>query len=259
MRRLVALALGMLVSAGQVGIAPLATDRLVMNPIHLLHVDNAAVTSTNWSGYAVADQTFTGVQGAWNEPTGTCTSQTTAAAFWVGIDGYDSDSVEQLGSSADCTSGVPSYYAWYEMYPAASVELSTSTYPVAPGDQMEAEVLVKGTSYKLAMRDISSAGTTKWTFVTNQTSTTATDASAEWVSEAPSECLLIACHVLPLTHYSTVTFKSAEASSGGAMSPISSFSDNNAITMETSGGTIESVPSSLTSNGESFTTSWEAT
>ena len=46
----------------------------------------------------------------------------TYAAFWVGLDGYTSKSVEQLGTDSDCTNvNSPSYYAWYEMYPAASV------------------------------------------------------------------------------------------------------------------------------------------
>jgi hypothetical protein len=240
-----------------------------MNPIHLWHFANGSQTSSNWSGYAVCPpsngfcttgDTFTGVQAAWNQPAGTCTSKTTAAAFWVGIDGDGSNSVEQLGTDTDCSGGVPSYYAWYEMYPAPSVQLSKTNFPVAPGDQIEARVLVNPAThnYQLAMRDIS-AGTTKWTFVTNQTSTVAANASAEWVAEAPSACTIFSCHILPLTNYGTVTFNFAVAASGGAMSPISSFgNDVNAITMETQTGTIKSAPSALSSNGESFTTTWES-
>lgn len=55
-----------------------------------------------------------------------------ASAFWVGLDGSSSTSVEQLGRDSDCDSGTPSYYAWYEMYPNPSVTLP-SQYPVSPG------------------------------------------------------------------------------------------------------------------------------
>lgn len=88
---------------------------------------NNTVTSSNWSGYAVQSASqFTVAEGKWGEPTATCnTSSAQYSSFWVGIDGYSSNSVEQLGTDSDCNGvGRPSYYAWYEMYPANSVELS---------------------------------------------------------------------------------------------------------------------------------------
>ena len=48
-----------------------------------------------------------------------------AAAFWVGLGGYNANSqaLEQAGTASDCdaTSGEPSYYAWYELVPDPSV------------------------------------------------------------------------------------------------------------------------------------------
>src|SRR6188472_3762174 len=74
-------------------------------------------TSTNWSGYAATGRTFTSVSASWTQPTAICTGAS-YSSFWVGLDGDGSSTVEQTGSSADCSSaGVPSYYAWYEMYP----------------------------------------------------------------------------------------------------------------------------------------------
>ena len=63
------------------------------------------VQSTNWSGYAndnSSGNTYSAVSAKWTEPTGTCTSTTSLAAFWVGIDGYTSDSVEQDGTLIEC-------------------------------------------------------------------------------------------------------------------------------------------------------------
>ena len=57
----------------------------------------------------------------WADWAASSAARPTASAFWVGLDGYSSTSVEQLGTDSDCVSGKPSYYAWYEMYPNPSV------------------------------------------------------------------------------------------------------------------------------------------
>ena len=102
-----------------------------------------AVQSANWAGYADTNDTFNSVASSWTEPTVNCANSNSgldgilglstldgllggpgaASAFWVGLDGYTSTSVEQLGTDSDCDSGTPSYYAWYEMYPNPSVTL----------------------------------------------------------------------------------------------------------------------------------------
>ena len=61
------------------------------------------VQSSNWSGYADTGSNFGQVAGSWSEPGATCSGRsTTYAAFWVGIDGYSSDSVEQDGTLIEC-------------------------------------------------------------------------------------------------------------------------------------------------------------
>src|SRR5262245_16449591 len=60
------------------------------------------LTSTNWSGYAVtgAPGSITRVKGSWTVPAvqGPCTAQFQASSFWVGIDGFMSNTVEQIGT-----------------------------------------------------------------------------------------------------------------------------------------------------------------
>src|SRR5436190_1824338 len=93
--------------------------------------------SSNWSGYAVtaASGSVSSVSGSWVVPavSGACTSY---SSFWVGIDGYNSSTVEQIGTSSDISNGVPTYYAWYEMYPKYPVNLSMS---IEPGDTITAK------------------------------------------------------------------------------------------------------------------------
>src|SRR5215469_7974977 len=58
---------------------------------------DGTASSTNWSGYAVtgSNGAYSDVQGSWVEPSATCGRRQTAySSFWVGLDGYSSNSVE---------------------------------------------------------------------------------------------------------------------------------------------------------------------
>jgi hypothetical protein len=65
-----------------------------------------------------------------------CTSQTSLAAFWVGIDGCSSSSVEQDGTLAECYGGAAYYYTWWEMYPANAIQVVGQT--LRAGDSITA-------------------------------------------------------------------------------------------------------------------------
>jgi hypothetical protein len=213
------------------------------------------VTSGNWSGYGVQSASqFTAVAGTWVQPGTSCaTTGATYAAFWVGIDGYSSQSVEQLGTDTDCRSkGHPSYYAWWEMYPANSVSLSTASYPVQPGDTLTGSVTRSGTSYTLQLQ--SSRG---WTFSTVQSGSDA-NTSAEWVAEAPEICSFF-CTNAKLTNFGRVTFSASQAATGGSLAPISSFTADGGphdIIMTTSSGATRAQPSALDSTGMTFSDTW---
>ena len=131
-------------------------------------------TSTNWSGYAATTNTFQNISGSWVQPTVTCAQSgggflglggapTAYSSFWVGLDGYTSTTVEQTGTDSDCDAGKPTYYAWYEMYPAASVDISTTSYPVTPGDTITGSVVPAAGSFTLKLTDTSTKHAS-WTF-----------------------------------------------------------------------------------------------
>lgn len=230
---------------------PTGATMLVHMPAHGRSAVRGTAYSTNWSGYATYNATFTDVKASWTQPAATCSaSGRQYAAFWVGLDGYTSNSVEQIGTDSDCAGkNKPVYYGWYEMYPAGSVTLSSS-YAVGAGDSMSAEVNVLGTNYTLTLQN----ATRGWTFTTTQTSTTAQNSSAEWVAEAPSSCF-IRCTVLPLTDFGTVNFSGAAATSNGAVGTISAFT-NDTIVMSTTRGTVKASPSPLSNGGASFADTW---
>jgi hypothetical protein len=69
-------------------------------------------TSTNWSGYAVTGGRYTSVSASWTQPAVNCSVTPTGwSSFWVGLDGDTSNTVEQTGTEADCSSGPALYSA----------------------------------------------------------------------------------------------------------------------------------------------------
>ena len=134
--------------------------------------------NSNWGGYA-ATGSFSSVSGSWVEPSVTCNSTNDLFAPWVGIDGFDSSTVEQTGVQTDCSSGSPVLSGWYEMYPDAPVYFSNS---VSEGDTITASVVnTSGSNYQLTLTD----NTKGWSHTVNQ-SLSASDASAEAVIESPT-------------------------------------------------------------------------
>jgi hypothetical protein len=220
-----------------------------------IHVHVKDGSSTNWSGYALETNLLSpqsgavsDVQGQWVVPTLTCGSENTYSSAWVGIDGYSSSTVEQTGTEQDCRSGVPTYYAWYEMYPKFPLQLSL---PVKAGDTISAEVKYIGNAkFQLTLTDV----TTGKAFQTIQKSTRAQRSSAEWVMEAPSS----SGGVLPLANFGTAGFSSAQATVNGHTGVINDSAwQNDAITMVSSTGTIKASPSTLSSTGNSFNVTWK--
>ncbi|HEY0387585.1 MAG TPA: G1 family glutamic endopeptidase [Gaiellales bacterium] len=193
-------------------------------------------TSTNWAGYSATGSTYHSVSATWKQPAASCTSADGYSSFWVGLDGDGSNTVEQIGTDADCSGGTPVYYAWYEMYPKFPVNLSMA---IRPGDTVTASVTTTGNgSFTLSIRD----ATTGASFTTTQKLKHAKLASAEVIAEAPSSG-----GVLPLANFGTVNFTAATVNgqSIGSFNPdridMVSGSTTKASTSALSGGTAFSV------------------
>ena len=91
-----------------------------------------AAAAFNWSGYAdtaTRAQTFTKVSGSWTVPSLTCSAEDQITSNWVGMDGFNSPTVEQLGTTSWCYQGKAVYYTWYEIYPRGAHQMSTAARP----------------------------------------------------------------------------------------------------------------------------------
>ncbi len=222
-----------------------------------IHAGSA--NSFNWSGYAVTGSTgsVTDAKGSWIVPgiVGSCSSTNQYSSFWVGIDGANSNTVEQTGTDSDCQNGTPAYYAWFEFYPHPSFIINSLT--VHPGDHVSADVKYSNGKFVASITDL----TTGQSFSTSSTVHSAQRSSAEWIAEAPSS----SGGILPLSDFGTVYFgQDSTGTSGtcfatisGNSGPVGSFGSNvQKITMVTSSGAVKASPSALSSDGTSFSVQW---
>lgn len=202
-----------------------------------------AVSGENWAGYAATGGMYSSVSSSWTEPTGNCSAGTGYSAFWVGLDGYSSPSVEQTGSEFDCTGGTHNYSAWYELYPANAVYFNE---PVKGGDHFTASVSYSGSTFTLTISDT----TEGWHKRVTKRVPDATRNSAEVIAEAP--CCTSAGNPVPLADFETVPFTGATVD--GA--PIGNSSPT-AIDMVSPSGAPEASVSSL-SGGKNFDVTWDS-
>jgi hypothetical protein len=211
-----------------------------------------ASASFNWSGYADTAskaQTFTKVSGSWTAPSVTCNAEDQITSNWVGLDGFNSNSVEQLGTLAQCFQGTPIYFTWYEMFPAATVEVGTA---LKPGDKITASVTRTGTSYALKLTDATTPGNN---ISVTKTCALATckDTSAEWISERPS----FSIGIVPQVKYNAFKITAGSVTANGTTTTIGAGPGVNSVTMVDATDTYNLNTVSALTGGNAFSTTWK--
>lgn len=221
------------------------------------HLPVKESASLNWSGYAAVTnlknpqkKAVTKVQGTWVVPTLLCLEDEAFSAIWVGMDGYVSQTVEQIGTEQDWSFFGQTNFAWIELYPGPLQELVG--FPVNIGDEIGGEVSYLGDNeFKLTLVNYTEGVRT----VKHATVPNADRSSAEWIVEAPSSNK---GKILPLSRFKPVYFTNCRAKINGISGPINSRAwQFDPLTMVTSKGVIKAQPSKLYDGGESFFMTWE--
>ena len=211
-------------------------------------IRGSTATSNNWSGYTVtgSKDSFAGASGSWMVPTLICGAKDAYSATWVGIDGWISNAVQQIGTESDCINGKASNYAWYEFYPHNFFTIEN--VPISPGDPISASVEYSGGKFIVSLADANVNPNAPFTISTKMPQ--AQRKSAECIVEA-----VYSGGVLPLANFGTEQFN-CSAATGSILMPFGSFpaADVVAITMITKNGATKAVPSALA--GSSFSDSW---
>jgi hypothetical protein len=153
----------------------------------------AAGQSTNWFGYnqGILEKgaPFSSIAGDWTVPTATLHSGASDnSSTWIGIGGGCLDTactatdatLIQAGTEQDATTGGASYYAWWEVIPAPSLQITTMT--VGAGDRMHVSI------GQLAPEvwTITVADTSRGETFTQTVPYASTMATAEWIEETPT-------------------------------------------------------------------------
>jgi len=146
-----------------------------------LHLDGLSsdMTSQNWSGYVATGTQYTGVSGGWTVPSVQPSEAEGVSESWIGIGGPAGQSaLIQTGTTQETSYDRTTYFAWYELYPAAPIDLGA----VSPGDQMSATINETSPGmWAFTIQDLTSTQQ-----FTGSGPFTTTIVSAEWIEEAPT-------------------------------------------------------------------------
>ena len=189
--------------------------------------------SGNWSGYGVLPSngaTVTAVGGTWTEPS---FSTSGYESSWVGIDGFDNGTVEQLGT-AYANGG---YAAWIEFYGDEDAEGDTgplfyqTNIPVAvyPGDTISASINFVSSNGSTSTFFLQFDDATEGEYWASDETTTYVApqlGSGEWIAEAPG----ISGGQSTLANFGQENFSGCWATVGGQTGTINNFT-NYAIDM----------------------------
>jgi hypothetical protein len=221
-----------------------------------------------WSGYAVVacgSCHLRYVAADWTLPRLDCANSPDQSwiAWWVGLDGWTTGSIEQAGVFGNCAAGAAYYYLFTEMYPAPSRFVLTAA---GPGDRMGAAVYFDRASglWHLSLTD-ATVGARVAVVAACPPRAYCYNKSAEVVTEAP--CCALSGAPLALADFGRVTYSGARVTSyngtRGALAG-SSLWRSYALTLVDARGAVESYPGPLASGTaagvpvSSFTGYWVA-
>ena len=164
-------------------------------------------------------------------------------SVWVGIDGYTSNTVEQIGISGsfDSSTNTASYSAWWELYPRVSNTIHGVT--VSAGDTITASVeYLGGGSFNLSIQDLKNGQSFS---IVARAPVNGPDAaqrnSAEWVVERAATIYKGYLTILPLATFSpAVTFSGESFTAGGNTHTLQYAVDN--FVQYAGSGTAPSLP-----------------
>lgn len=215
-------------------------------------------TSLNWAGYVAATDinnpslnSIDAVVGSWNVPV--LKSNNSLSIIWIGIDGYLSQTIEQIGTAHEVRNGQQFDYAWFSMNPSNSFQINN--FPIRKKDSITASVKFKGNS-QFVLQIINN---TLQQFVTVPLNLTKNDAqrlTAQWIVESNSQ--------INFANFQEIQFSNCQTTINKVKQNISSVS-NCRLTMVNSTmvksnnmdiSQARVIVSDLTNHGKNFKAKW---
>ena len=206
------------------------------------------MTSANWSGYVLTAGSggYQSVGATWTVPSVDCASTPGGVEEnWVGVNGWSSNGLVQTGTASYCgANGQKGAWTWWTN--GAMGYSNQYLFAVVPGDVISARVFQDASGHwNYYVDDITSGS-----LYTAPTSFTGPGATAEWIVEDPGNPVANALY--PPANFGSTTFADMSLSP-----PFSNWAlmDSDAVTMETPGGSVKALPSTI--QDASFTVTYE--
>ncbi len=175
-------------------------------------------TGPNWAGYvdtlpSNSGYTVTSVSATWNVPTVQAPPGSSSAysSIWVGIDGFNENTLEQIGISANVINGQTQYGAWYEMLPADPTGVPITIpggIPIKAGDVISASASYNTSTqdFTLAISDLTAGNPDNFSIAIKGNGQARL--TGEWIVEDPT----VNGSLPTLADFSPVTFANAQGS-----------------------------------------------
>ncbi len=213
--------------------------------------------SSNWTGNIGIGSGYQVVQSYFYVPCVSSHSSNVYSSQWVGLGGDDSDgggNLVQTGIESDWYNGSPSYYAWYEDYPANPY--SYFVFSVNCGDKIYAQsddnYSMRNYAY-MFIEDI-----TRGVYSAEGETEQSNGSTAEWITERPE----LNNQFPPLVNFNSITFFNDYTLQNGVWKGVGNVSHNYSIMC--SGGWWTCGPFSTQlaypggiSNNLNFTNYWQ--
>lgn len=213
-------------------------------------------TSLNWCGYVAATNlknpksySVESVFGTWNIPQLKSNKKESSCIIWVGMDGYKSNTIEQIGTAHELINGKQNNYAWFALHPNNSFQISN--FPINVNDEVTAGVFFVGNNNFIIV--LSNNTTKRFTILNLNSPFNNLRNTAQWIVEADSK---------NLAKFGTINFNDCKAVINNVEAKINHW-QNTALTMVLSSNvahnenkfnknTARAVASNLSSSGKAF-------
>ncbi|GAD95948.1 aspergillopepsin-2 precursor, putative [Paecilomyces variotii No. 5] len=190
--------------------------------------DNNTLSFQNWSGAILESSNVTSVTGTFTipnpkMPSGGTSSTAYCGCAWVGIDGdldiCPNGGLIQSGAAWCIQNDSPSFYAWYEWWPAQYM-ITFDNFDVEAGDELKVTVTATSTSTGNTIVENLTRGTIighTW----DTESPVLCEATAEWIVEDFTDTSNGSEYLAPFANYGSVTFTDNSAIANGQIFGVS--------------------------------------
>ncbi len=237
------------------GVLSLGVGSFNPSQIHTLELE-----SNIWAGYVVEGSSpgsIVRVNGSWTVSPVNCVGVNGPSVLsWIGIDGWKSGTVEQIGTRADCVAGIGSYQAWSEFWPKQPDTVTIQGMDISPGDHITASV-----EGQVAQREFTMHITDDTTGVSRTVQGGYDEAeliTAEWIVEAP---IILGGPRYPMAHFTQFAFTQMFVSADGRNSSLISLAEAEGASVlrliyVCSDNSPKAQPSQIETGRNAFTVSW---